>query len=572
MCGIAVATGPSAPRVVHTMCERLHHRGPDGEGVWSDATIAFGHRRLSILDLSDAGRQPMVSSDGRYVLTFNGEIYNHEELRAELSAYPFRSRSDTEVVLAAWSEWGEASLDRFIGMFALAIWDTREHELVAVRDRFGVKPLLHASLPGGQIVLASEIKAIHAAGVVPEPDAVAWATYLVRGASDHSSRTFWKHISAVPAGCLLRWRPGGKPSVRRWYDLAANIGQELDTRDRATVVDEYLQLLRDSVKLRFRADVPVGINLSGGLDSSILLGLVQEVRGPQNDVKAFSFVTGDDRYDELPWVKMMLAHTRHPLIACELRPEQVPLLADHITGAADEPFGGIPTLAYARLFQRAREEGVIVLLDGQGLDEQWAGYDYYRSTGPAPVVQGSEDRAVLPECLTTEFAALAEGSTVATPFRSRLRDLQFRDLTATKIPRALRYNDRVSMAASTELREPFLDHRLVELALRQADDRKVAGDVGKVLLRELAKKIVPESVRTAPKRPLQTPQREWLRGELSPWADERIEAAFAQTGWFNAKARPAWHRYRAGHGDNSHWVWQWISAGMLTARGRANEV
>ena len=172
-----------------------------------------------------------------------------------------------------------------------------------------------------------------------------------------------------------------------------------------------------------------------------------------------------------------------------------------------------------------------------------------------------------PECLRAEFAALADEGAFASPFGSRLRDLQFRDLTATKIPRALRYNDRVSMAASTELREPFLDHRLVELALRQPDDRKISDKTGKVMLRELASQIVPDTVRSAPKRALQTPQREWLRDELATWANEHIEAAINRTGWFDtAAARTAWVDYRNGKGDNSHWVWQWISVGMLIAR------
>jgi len=571
MCGIVVATGLDAKHLVETMCSRLSHRGPDAQGVWRSDALTMGHRRLSIIDLSDAGSQPMLSSDGRYVIVFNGEVYNYKELRAELHGYPFHSNSDTEVVIAAWAKWGEASLDRLVGMFAFALWDTQEKALVVVRDRFGVKPLVYATLPDGNLVLASEIKALHAAGIRAEPDQTAWATYLAYGTSDHPSRTFWSGISALPAGSLLRWSPGATPTIRRWYDLSAHVGGELDQRDRNVVAEEYLELLRDSVRLRFRADVPVGINLSGGLDSSILFGLVQAVRGSDSDIKAFSFITNDERYDELPWVRLMLEGSQHPLVPCLLRASDVPQLAKKISEAVDEPFGGIPTLAYATLFQRAREEGVIVLLDGQGLDEQWGGYDYYRpSSTPAAIVQGGGDPAVRPECLVPDLVTLATKDSFSTPFNSRLRDLQYRDLTATKIPRALRYNDRVSMAASTELREPFLDHRLIELALRQPDDRKIADGVGKVLLRQLAKNIVPETLRTAPKRPVQTPQREWLRGELASWANDLIETAI-QTGWFNPAAKQAWQEYRSGRGDNSHWVWQWLSVGMLVSSQRKFE-
>jgi len=573
MCGIVAVVGTGdAERVAATMTARLSHRGPDGHGTWADATaqVALGHTRLSIIDLSESGRQPMTSADGRYVIVFNGEVYNHVELRAELGDYPFRSRTDTEVVLAAWVRWGERCLDRLLGMFAFAVWDRHEHRLVAVRDRFGVKPLLIARLPDGGFALASEIKALHAAGVPAVEDPVTWATYLATGASDHSSRTFWRGIETVPAGGLLAWTVDQPPAVRTWYDVAARVGPELDTRDEAIVKDEYLELLRDSVRLRFRADVPVGINLSGGLDSSVLLGLVHAVQGADSAVKVFSFATGDPRYDELPWVTAMLERTHHPLSACILTAEDVPALAEEITGAVDEPFGGIPTLAYANLFRRARREGVIVLLDGQGLDEQWAGYDYYRTPpadGPAPLVQGSVDRSIRPECLARSFGELVEPFSPRAPFPDRLRNLQYRDLALTKIPRALRYNDRVSMAASTELREPFLDHRLVELALRQPADRKIAGDVGKRLLREIATSLVPDDLRLAPKRPVQTPQREWLRGPLQAWATARIEGALsARPDWFDAPmVRASWRRYLDGEGDNSHWAWQWISTALLLA-------
>jgi asparagine synthase (glutamine-hydrolysing) len=571
MCGIVAVAGTQDARArADRAIQRLHHRGPDAQGLWSDDAhgVALGHARLAIIDLSPAGQQPMASHDGRYVLVFNGELYNYLELRRDLPDYPFRSHSDTEVVLAAWMTWGPACLDRFLGMFAFVVWDTHARELVAVRDRFGVKPLYYACVPGGGLALASEIKALHAAGVAREPDAIAWASFLARGITDQSARTFWAGVAAVPAGSVLRWRDGSKPALSRWYDLGTRVGPELDTRDSAIVKEEYRALLEDSVRLRFRADVPVAINLSGGLDSSVLLGLVQAVQGADSAVSVFSFSTGDAAYDETPWVLSMLARTHHPFVDCRLQAEDVPELARHITEAQDEPFGGLPTLAYARLFAQARAAGIIVLLDGQGMDEQWAGYDYYRtalSDGPAPTVQGARDAAQRPDCLAPELVASAE--TIAPPvaFPDRLRNLQLRDVTQTKLPRALRYNDRVSMAASTELREPFLDHRLFELALRQPAERKIQGDTGKWLLRELAAELLPETVRLAPKRALQTPQREWLRGPLRAWADDLIERGIARhAAWFDAAAaREAWRRYQAGEGDNSYWVWQWLSLGLL---------
>jgi asparagine synthase (glutamine-hydrolysing) len=336
------------------------------------------------------------------------------------------------------------------------------------------------------------------------------------------------------------------------------------------VEEEYFSLLDDSVRLRFRSDVPVGICLSGGVDSSTLLGLVQRCQGPDSSVEAFTYVTGDSRYDELAWVDRMLAETRHPSVVCALHPAEVPALAESLQEHEDEPFGGLPTLAYSRVFERARSRGVTVLLDGQGLDEQWAGYDYYETAGrrgdPAPVVQGTSDAALRPECLVPAFGALAEAPARAAAFPDPLRQMQYRDIRDTKLPRALRFNDRASMRSSIELREPFLDHRLFELALRQPADRKIRDGVHKWLLRRMAARLLPSGVVEAPKRPLQTPQREWLRGPLRPWADACIEDGLAWRGgeWLDRGAvRRAWGRFADGEGDNSYFVWQWMSLGLL---------
>jgi asparagine synthase (glutamine-hydrolysing) len=304
--------------------------------------------------------------------------------------------------------------------------------------------------------------------------------------------------------------------------------------------------------------------------------LVQAVQGAESEVKAFTFVTGDERYDELPWVKQMLAKTRHPSVVCRLTAAEVPALAESVQRHQDEPFGGLPTLAYARLFEQARSEDVVVLLDGQGMDEQWAGYDYYQTAlegGAAGIVQGTKESSVKPECLLPEFRALAEPFTPPQPFPDGLRNMQYRDIRYTKIPRALRFNDRVSMRTSNELREPFLDHRLFELALRQRPQRKIVNGTRKWLLRQVARELLPDGVVEAPKRPLQTPQREWLRGSLKGWSSECLEEALACHGkdWFDPTAtRKAWASYCSSEADNSFYVWQWISVGMMAqARGAA---
>jgi len=532
---------------------------------------------LSIIDLSDAGRQPMASADGRVWIAFNGEIYNYRELRATLSDYPYRSQTDTEVLLAAYERWGPACLDRLLGMFAVLIWDSRRRTLFAARDRFGVKPLYYHLAADGQLSLASEIKALHAAGVPAEPDTVTWATYLTRGLYDYGPRTFWQDVHSLPAGHYLTWRDG-QVRIQRWYDLAERTGTQDEPRSTADVAEEYADLMRQCVELRFRSDVPVGINLSGGLDSSTLLGLVHAVQGADSETIAFTYTCGDPAYDETPWVEQMLARTRHPWNLCHFAAADVPELAERVQWHQDEPFGGLPTLAYARVFAEARAAGVIVLLDGQGMDEQWAGYDYYTAAvdGPgsrmpaAGTVQGSTDRPVRPECLASEFRALAETFEFPTPYGDALRNLQYRDACYTKIPRALRFNDRVSMQSSTELREPFLDHRMFELALRQPAERKIVGQTRKWLLRRMTRKLLPHQLVEAPKRPLQTPQREWLRGPLRDWADDCIEQALGTCDWLDGTAvRRAWQAFLAGHSDNSFYVWQWISLALcLKARQR----
>ncbi|REJ78555.1 MAG: asparagine synthase (glutamine-hydrolyzing) [Acidobacteria bacterium] len=572
MCGIAGIFGNDwQVGDLAAMVESQRHRGPDGDGLFIDESGAggIGHNRLSIIDLSDRASQPMKSADGRYLLILNGEIYNYLELRRELgSEFDFRTESDTEVLLAAFTKWGEDCLDRLTGMFVFVIWDTVNRSAFAARDRFGVKPLYFHEKPDGTLVVASEIKAIHAAGIDRQPDEESWATYLSLGLYDHSENTFWKDIQSLPAGSFLFWKDGRK-KISQWYDLAARVGIAFDDRSEREVREEYFELLKNSVELRFRSDVPVGINLSGGLDSSTLLGLVHEVQGTDSDVKAFTFVTGDGRYDELPWVERMLEKTNHPLVTAKLSPEEVPELAASVQMYQDEPFGGLPTLAYAKLFETAKDEGVTVLLDGNGMDEQWAGYDYYQrsANGRDPgLVQGMSESPVRPECLVPDLRAKAAAIGFPEVFPDRLRNTQYRDAVQTKIPRAMRFNDRISMRSSRELREPFLDHRLFELALKQSTGRKIGNGTGKKMLREIVSKFVPSGVSEAPKRPMQTPQREWLRGPLREWAEAEIEDALAGPfgGWFDKAAlRAERERFFRGESDNSFYVWQWISVGLI---------
>lgn len=568
MCGIsAIVGGAHEPVRLCAMVDAQDHRGPDHSSVhFFGSRCGLGHNRLRIIDLSPAGDQPMFSADRSLALIFNGEIYNYKELRQELSDYPFRTQTDTEVILAAYQRWGIDCLDRLLGMFAFVLWNDVTGELIAARDRFGVKPIYWHRDPHGTVHLASEIKALFAAGVPREPNTAMWANYLRFGLKDHSTSTFWNGIWSLAPGHVMVVKRG-TVTTHCWYDIADRVGTDYDARPETVVAEEYLALLEESVSLRFRADVPIGINLSGGLDSSLLLSLVRRLHREQSAVQAFTFVTGDERYDELPWVRQMLDSTGHPSVVCQLNAAEVPAAAAALQEAQDEPFGGIPTIAYAKVFERARALGTIVLLDGQGIDEQWAGYDYYGMPDTATLVQGGRDAAVRPACLEPEFASLAEPLSFREPFPDRLRNMQYRDMRFTKLPRALRFNDRISMKHSTELREPFLDHRLVELALRQPADRKIRGPEHKWMVRRLAAQLVPTGVNEAPKRPLQTPQREWLRGPLREWANELIESALEEAGgeWLRPQeVRATWRDYCAGRSDHSFYVWQWITLALMS--------
>ena len=310
----------------------------------------------------------------------------------------------------------------------------------------------------------------------------------------------------------------------------------------------------------------LGFNISGGVDSSLLLALVNQFENKEK-IRAYTFYTDDERYDELPWVEKLIDKTHNPLSKVLLNVEEVKKLSKKISASQDEPYGGFPTIAYSKIFQQARRDNILVLLDGQGMDEQWAGYDYYQGDSSA-IIQGQK-RNFSPfkmKCMSNYLLNFAEKPDYPKPFDNQLQNLQYRDLFYTKIPRALRFNDRISMAYSTELREPFLDYRLVEFAFAQPEKFKINGSVHKYMLRELVKELVPADISYAPKRPLQTPQREWLGDELSSWVDEQIntisESEYAN--WFDLdEMRKEWRAYKQGDRHSSFHIWQWVNISLV---------
>lgn len=557
MCGIAGIIGDYSSQQLDSMLLSQSHRGPDAKGKYIDSNFAvLGHNRLAIIDLSQQSNQPFLDSSERYSLVFNGEIYNYIELKNELQyLYSFKTESDTEVLLAAYIIYGASCLQKLNGMFSFAIWDSHEKKLFAARDRFGVKPFFYA-IKEDSLYFSSEIKALHAAGILKKPHEKVWASYFAYGSYGNPEETFWEGIVQLPGGYLLEFI-NRQLVLKKWYFFEDEVAKQPNKLNYNQAKEHYISLLKDSIHLRFRADVSIGLNVSGGLDSSVLLALVSS----QANVKAYTFYTDNPDYDELPWVESMIAKTKNPLTKVLFQADSVPVFAQKMRWQQDEPYGGIPTLAYAKLFEQARKDKVLVLLDGQGMDEQWAGYDYYTQENEV-IIQGIADSPFRLNMLSDSFLAKAEKPVYPKPFQEEIFNKQYRDLFYTKIPRALRFNDRISMAFSTELREPFLDYRLVEFAFSLPLDFKIKSGISKFMLREIASEYFGKDLVFSPKRPLQTPQREWLSEDLKEW----VEQSFTQieksvfSDWFNKEElQKELQLYIEGNRSSSFHIWQCIS-------------
>ncbi len=570
MCGIAgiIGNNQENEHLMTKMLQIQNHRGPDATDFWTDKNCIFGHNRLSIIDLSQTANQPMHSECDQYVIVFNGEIYNYLELKNELKKeYNFKTNSDTEVILAGFKKWGKKILNELNGMFSFAIWDKKNQVLFAARDRFGVKPFYY-SFKEGQFFFASEIKTLWAANIKKNRNNKVWANYLVHASYGLPNETFWENIYQLPAAHYFEIDfKNGFDDIKtfNWYNFIENI-HNISTVTNNNLEETYFNLLQDAIKLRFRSDVPIGLNVSGGLDSSTLIILVQQYLKSSESIEGFTFFSGNKNYDELPWVRAIMKKTSFKLNEVKFNVNEIPNLISEIAAVQDEPFGGFPTLAYSLLFKEASKKGIKVLLDGQGMDEAWAGYDYYHNNSNS-VIQGIKTSPVRPEILEFDFKNLSKIEEYPKPFDNDLQNLQYRDLFYTKIPRALRFNDRISMKYGTELREPFLDYRLVELAFAQPENKKLQNGQTKWMLRELVKKYLGDDLALAPKRALQTPQREWIANELKDYVFHQIEI-FSTNDFVNKlKINQIWNDYLNGKQDNSFYIWQWINIAALMNKG-----
>ncbi len=617
MCGIAGLYHLSTPKPVEAarverMCDALAHRGPDGAGVWTAPGVALGHRRLSIIDLAGSP-QPMVSSDGRAVLVFNGEIYNFRELREELraSGAKFHTDGDSEVIIAAWQRWGPDCVSHLHGMFAFALYDLGARSLFLARDRLGVKPLFFAPLSDGSMIFASELKGLLAHPLLRrELDPLAVEDYLAWGyVPDH--RSILAGVHKLPAGHSLLLRHGAPlPAPRQWWDISF---AERAKGKAADLEAELLHLMCQAVSSRMEADVPLGAFLSGGVDSSSVVALMAETS--RDPVKTCSIGFDVAGLDETSYARQIAERFRTDHRSRIVAADDF----EHVAALAamfDEPFADASALPTWRVCQLARET-VTVALSGDGADEAFAGYrrhgfqlaeDRLRALFPQAVrgpvfgalgaIYPKADWAPRPLRAKTTLLALAGTSEAGyaralgvtapelrgqlysreflalrgdyraeqplldlmrgAPARTGLDRAQYADLKFWLPGDILTKVDRTSMAVGLEAREPLLDHRLIEFAARLPTGLRLRRGEGKWLVKQAMRRYLPDEILYRRKQGFVTPIAQWFRGPLAD-AARRIGtgAALGRTGWFDGAAisRMA-EDHIAGRADHSRLLWQ----------------
>ena len=554
MCGIAGLwhfAGGDHRDAAARMSACLLHRGPDDAGTFADpAGVAFGFRRLAIVDLSPAGAQPMTSASGRYVIVFNGEIYNFQRLRTRVHA-EWRGHSDTEVLLACIEAWGlERALGECIGMFAFALWDTREQTLFLVRDRVGVKPLYYA-LDEKRIQFASELKSLDIDRTIDDEAAALYRRYRYVPAP-HS---IYEAAKKLPPGSILTVKRDGTSTLTRYWDpgeVAETIARFSGTETEA--IDQLDALLGDSVALRMIADVPLGVFLSGGVDSSLVAALMQKsASGP---IHTFTIGFEDPRHDEARHGREVAQHLGSQHDELYITHAEALRLVPQVPEMYDEPFAdssALPTYLVSRL---ARQSATVAL-SGDGGDELFAGYHHHflgarlhRRVRAVPRFARTPLGRALQ--LVPRTRALGRGLVENDPL-ARYRDTMQRlgrlprldDPTemamfldfVTYLPDDILVKvDRASMAVSLEAREPFLDHRVVEFAWSLPLSMKIKNDRGKWIVREVLKRYLPAPLVDREKQGFGLPLAQWLRGPLRDWAEALLPA----------ESRAMWQQHLAG--------------------------
>ena len=611
MCGITgiIAKRAFNPAALEAMTARLIHRGPDGEGDWisNDGRVGFGHRRLAIIDTTVGGRQPMQDSSGRFIITFNGEIYNYIELaqRLKVEGVVFQSKSDTEVLLEAFKIWGEACLMELNGMFAFAIYDNVKQTLFCARDRFGEKPFYYAETDE-YFAFASELKALFALADLPiktnDNRVLRFLHNSRQGLDDDPDTAFYGVSQLLPAETLSMSLADIKPTVRRYWDIdPTDEESSLNFEDAA---HQFKDLLKDSIELRMRSDVSVGSCLSGGLDSSAIVCLSRRIMDYDFEYHTFTGQFPGSSSDESEFADIVIKSEN--VIPHLVEPTAKGFagdLADFIW-FNELPVGSSSQYAQWCVFKLAKQHGITVLMDGQGADEILGGYEQYFSPylkARAQMVSAT-DIAVEKATIETRYpAALTAGndtwkgrlpmklrwplanmlgkgsdflfgvsrdlSTVLAQSNNRQTDNRFNSLVAAlkddslhaHLPTLLRYGDRNSMAHSREIRLPFCDHRLAELVFSLSTETLMGNAETKRLFRASMQGILPEKIRTRwNKQGFHPPQELWFSGALNQLARNTIESdVFRERGYWNTKWwQSVLSRFDEGQGHLAWVLWK----------------
>ncbi|NIM92797.1 MAG: asparagine synthase (glutamine-hydrolyzing) [Anaerolineales bacterium] len=615
MCGICgvVSSKPNFyldEAILRRMTHVLNHRGPDDEGYYLGMNVGLGMRRLSIIDLV-TGQQPMTNEDQTIWLVYNGEIYNYQQLRRRLidKGHIFTSESDSEVVIHAYEEYGDSCVEYFNGMFAFAVWDSRCHRLLLVRDRLGIKPLYYWN-SGGQLVFGSELKAVIANPDVPrEIDLIALDQFLTFEYIP-APRTIFKGVHKLMPGYQLVFQDG-RITLEQYWDVHFE-RVSVNERDCAEFLHE---LIYDAVQMRLVSDVPLGAFLSGGIDSSTVVACMSEA--VSYPVRTFSIGFEDASYNELPYARKVATHFRTDHTEEILKPD-IATLAEHLANQLDEPFADF-SIFPTYLVSRLARQSVKVVLSGDGGDELFGGYDtyvaqhldrYYRWlptwlrqwTMPAIVAQippqSSKKGLVnkvkrfveggaLPQSLQharwmifmnegdkaslyrPDLRAALDGSTPVdilerhfqqTRLLAPLCQQQYVDIKTYLPDDILTKVDRMTMAVSLEARAPLLDHRIVEFALNLPPSMKLRGLKTKMILRQAMSDYLPKAVLDKPKQGFSIPLKHWLRGPLKSLMTDLLSVdSIRRRGYFEPRCVINWiSEHLDGRVNNSHRLWALI--------------
>jgi len=571
--------------LVSGMSESIAHRGPDDKGQYTHGPISIAHRRLSIIDLTDSASQPMKNEDETLYIVFNGEIYNYRELRDELISlgHVFSSSSDTEVILHSYEEWGYGCLERFNGMWAFALWDSKMQSLFCARDRFGIKPFYYAEY-NESIIFASEIKALlkcETVGKIPNEDAL--LTFLARGVADNTNKTMFDGVLQLcPAQYIIIDSRGIHEAVTYW-DISLNpeIDEDPDDETSALALGEFLT---DSVRLRLRSDVAVGTCLSGGIDSSSITGIINGIIRDEKTAsvgeiqKTFSACYHDECFDESRFIDMVIDDTGVDAKRIYPDPETLKNDLSDLIYFQDEPFGSLSIYAQYCVMRLASGH-VKVVLDGQGADEQLAGYIGYLKSYISGLFHDKHLLRAFRESLGFLFnhpgfvfsatkqlivrrsrkKLISGGYPDVNRYDGKLDEVLKNEMISTNLPVLLHYEDRNSMAFSIESRVPFLDYRLVEYISSLPLDQKIRNGNTKFVLRNAMKEIIPAKIaKRKDKMGYVTPEALWMKNELRELVLPVLESDRFKSRkyWKAEEVLHIYRRYLSGKADYSPEIWR----------------